>query len=315
MTAPIPVSVIVCTRNEAANLGACLAALRRFDEVWVVDSASTDGTPAIAAAHGRPVMPFSWDGRYPKKKEWSLRNLPLRHPWVLMIDADEVVTPELAEEIGRLMAHGPARPGYYVDGRYVFLGQRLRFGHHNCKLMLFDRRRGHFPPCDDLDAAGGWEVEGHYQPVLDGHAGRLRHPVLHWDRKPLAAWFDRHNRYSDWEAALRASRRMAAMRATEPFRRRWLKALFAAWPCKGLAAFMHTYVWRLGFLDGAPGLHFALARGFYYWQVGLKRRERASAIQGAPRPRPGAAGRIAPCSDSRSAAPPGDPETRGLPPG
>ncbi len=300
----IPVAAIVCTRNEAANLAACLDALNRFDEVWVVDSDSTDGTPAIAAAWGRPVVPFRWNGTYPKKKEWCLRHVALRHPWVLLVDADELVTPALAEEIAAIMARrgssgeGEDRPegpaGYFIEGRYVFLGRRLRFGHHNLKLMLVDRRRARFLACDDLDAPGGWEMEGHYQPVLDGPAGRLCHPVLHWDRKPVAAWFDRHNRYSDWEATLRADGRMARLRASESPRRRRLKALFAAWPCKGVAAFLHGYVWRLGFLDGAAGLHFALARAFYYWQVGVKRRERLSRLPEAPPPPPGTAGRSAP---------------------
>lgn len=272
MSGTIPVAVIVCTRNEAANIGPCLAALARFDQVLVADSDSTDGTAAIARRHGATVVPFRWDGRFPKKKEWCLTHLPLRHDWVLYVDADEVVTPALADEIAALMARGPRHAGYFVEGRYVFLGRVLRFGHRNRKLALVDRRRTRWPRCDDLAVAGGWEVEGHYQPVVAGPVGRLRRPMLHWDRKPLGAWFDRHARYADWEATLRANGALAALAATDTPLRRRLKAAFAACPCKGLAAFLHSYVLRLGVLDGAPGFHFALARGFYYWQVGLRLR-------------------------------------------
>jgi len=279
VTAPIPVSVVVCTRNEAANIGPCLEALARFDQVIVADSDSTDGTADSARAAGATVVPFRWNGRYPKKKEWCLRHLPLRHDWVLYVDADEVVTPALAAEIAALMARGPRHAGYFIDARYVFLGRALRFGQRNRKLALLDRRRAGFPRCDDLGVPGAWEVEGHYQPVVAGPVGRLRQPMLHWDRKPLAAYFDRHNRYADWEATLRAGGGLAAVAATDTPRRRRLKALFDALPCKGLTVFVYGYVLRLGFLDGSAGFHFALARAFYYWQVGLRRRIAATEAQ------------------------------------
>ncbi|HKK22880.1 MAG TPA: glycosyltransferase family 2 protein [Pseudohaliea sp.] len=279
MTAAIPVSAVVCTRNEAANIGPCLEALAPFDQVFVVDSHSTDGTADVARAAGATVVPFRWNGRYPKKKEWCLKSLPLRHDWVLYVDADEVVPPALAAEIAALMARGPRHAGYFVDARYVFLGRPLRFGARNRKLALLDRRRAGFPRCDDLGAPGAWEVEGHYQPVVAGPVGRLRRPMLHWDRKPLAAYFDRHNRYADWEAALRAGGGLAAVAATDTPRRRRLKAVFDALPCKGLAVFLHGYVLRLGILDGSAGFHFALARAFYYWQVGLRRRLAAAEAQ------------------------------------
>ncbi|HYD31494.1 MAG TPA: glycosyltransferase family 2 protein [Azospirillaceae bacterium] len=275
----IPVSVIILTRNEEACLPACLEALAGFAEVFVVDSDSTDATSDIARRHGAVVVPFRWDGRYPKKKQWSLENLPLRRDWVLFIDADEVVTPALAREIAGIMRRGPERAGYFIEGKFVFLGQPLHFGHHNAKLALFDRRRGRFQPAPDLDVAAMWEVEGHYQPMLDGPAGRLKAFLWHHDRKPFAAWLDRHNRYSDWEAALRAEGRMETLICRERGRRRIMKALVARLPFRPLAAFVHSYLWCLGFLDGAAGLHFALARAFYYWQIGVKLRER----RGGPR--------------------------------
>lgn len=272
----IPISVVVMTRDEAVNLAHCLAPLRRFAQVFVVDSASTDGTPDIARAWGATVTPFRWNGRHPKKKQWCLENLPFAHDWVLYVDADERLTPALVDELAGLMARGPACAGYIVAGRPVFLGRRLRFGAGNAKLALLDRRRARFPEVPDLDVAAMWEVEGHYQPLVDGPVGRLRAPLLHTDDKPLAAWFDRHNRYSDWEAALRADGRMAALIALDRPRRRLLKRLLHAMPLRPLAVFLHAYVLKLGFLDGAAGLHHALARAFYYWQIGVKTRQAAS---------------------------------------
>lgn len=270
--AGIPVSVVVMTRNEAANLPVCLAALGRFAEVFVVDSASTDGTAEIARRCGAQVVPFCWNRAYPKKKQWCLDHLPFRHDWVLFVDADELVTPELAEEIGALMVAGPRCAGYFVEGRPVFLGRPLRFGFRNRKLALVDRRRARFDPADDLDVAQMWEVEGHYQPRLDGAAGRLSRHLWHWDRKPLFHWFDRHNRYSDWEAALRGSGTLAVLARHEAVPRRVGKWLLKRVPFRALGVFLYGYVIRLGFLDGRAGLDFAVARAFYYWQVGVKQR-------------------------------------------
>lgn len=295
---PIPVSVVVMTRDNAATLPWCLEALAPFAEVFVVDSDSTDGTADLAAAWGARVVTFRWNGQSPKKKQWCLDTLPFAHRWVLYVDADERLTPELTGEIAALMARGPAHAGYFITGRPVFGGVPLRFGAVNRKLALLDRRRARFPPCPDLDlpglalpglqGSGTGEVEGHYQPVLDGTAGRLRHGLWHGDSLPPALWFARHNRYSDWEAALAAAGRTAALRAGETPGRRRLKRLFAALPLRPLAVFLHGYGLRLGFLDGRAGFDYALARAFYYWQIGVKRRYLAAAlpVRGAAAPLP-----------------------------
>jgi len=269
VTAPLPIEVVVMTRDEAANIGECLASLRGFRRVFVVDSGSADGTAALAAHGGATVVPYRWDGRYPKKKQWCLDNLPFAGDWVLFVDADERVTPALEAALRRAFATPPDCAAFWIEGRYVFLGRRLRFGHRNAKLALLHRRRARFPVQDDLAVGRMWEVEGHYQPKLDGPAGRLGGWLWHDDRKPLFAWFDRHNRYTDWAAAME---RRSGLAAHEAGHRRLAKAVVARLPLRGLLAFLHSYVWRLGLLDGGPGFHFAVARGVYYWQAGLKRR-------------------------------------------
>ncbi|MFD1625031.1 glycosyltransferase family 2 protein [Azospirillum griseum] len=264
--------MVVMTRNEAINLPRCLSVADRFSECFVVDSASTDGTPALARALGARVVPFVWNGRYPKKKQWCLDHLPLSQDWVLFVDADERPTPGLLDELARLFAQGPRHAAYWIDGRPVLHGRPLRFGCWNRKLALLDRRRAVFPVVADLDVATMWEVEGHYQPSVAGSLGRLRHPMDHADGKPLSAWFDRHNRYSDWEAALRADGRMDRLIDGERSGRRWLKRLFQRAPLRPWLAFLHAYLWRLGVLDGRAGLDHALFRAFYYWQIGVKAR-------------------------------------------
>lgn len=269
----IPVSVIVMTKNEERNIAKCLRSVAGFDEVFVVDSASTDKTCEIASAMGASVIPFVWNGKYPKKKQWCLENLPFSHDWVLYVDADEEVLPALTKEIGEIMRHGPVHAGYFVGYDYVFLGRVLRHGHRVYKLVLFDRRHGRFLDYDDLDATNMWEVEGHYQPNISGSTGVLSARMLHDDHDSLYHYFERHNKYSDWEATLRVKNALVNPKEAQPPLRLFLKRLFNRIPFKGVAAFLHSYLFCLGFLDGRAGYQFAMARAFYYWQVGLKCKE------------------------------------------
>jgi len=273
MAEPIPASVIVMTRNEERNLQHCLASVQEFSEVFVVDSASTDRTPEVAREHGATVVPFRWDGGYPKKKQWCLDRLPFSHDWVLYLDADEALTPEASGEISQLLASAPGGCGYFVRSDFVFLGRRLRYGHRTVKLALLDRRRARFEDIDDLDVGTATEVEAHYQPVVSGPTGVLRGRIVHDDRNSLFQYFDRHNRYSDWEATLRSRAVLGRHPESQPGLRSVRKRLFAVLPNRGIVAFVHSYVFRLGFLDGRAGLHYALARAFYYWQIRVKELE------------------------------------------
>jgi glycosyltransferase involved in cell wall biosynthesis len=272
---PIPVSVLVLTKNEEANLSQCLASVSDFSQVIVVDSQSEDRTQEIARERGAEVVDFRWNGRYPKKKQWALDNVPFRHDWVLYLDADEEVTPELLIEIRDLIAGGPRHAGYFVGLDYRFLGRTLQHGQRVHKLILFHRARGHFEERDDLDAENMWEVEGHYQPRIDGSVGRLEGPLIHDDHDTLYHYFERHNRYSDWEAVLR--RKANGGHATHLASRK--KELFNALPFKPFAFFVHSYVIRGGFLDGRAGYHYALAKAFYYWQIRVKELELAESTR------------------------------------
>src|SRR6516165_414370 len=110
----VPVSVIVPVKNEAENLRRCLPALAWADEVFVVDSQSSDQTAQVARSHGAQVVQFHFNGTFPKKKNWALANLPFRNDWVLIVDADEVVVPQLAVEIAHRIAAKEAE-GYYLN--------------------------------------------------------------------------------------------------------------------------------------------------------------------------------------------------------
>jgi len=261
------------TKNEEKNIKKCLRSLTSFEEVFVVDSGSTDNTCEIAEGHGATVVPFSWNGKYPKKKQWCLDNLPFSNDWVLYVDADEELYPETAEEIRSVMEAGGGVAGYFVGYDYAFTGKVLKHGHRVYKLVLFDRRKGRFLDYDDLDAANMWEVEGHYQPSIEGKTAVLKSRMLHNDHEDLYHFFYKLNRYSDWEAVLRVKHMLRDSKQATMKRRGLLQKVGDRMPLKGLAIFLYGYVFRFGFLDGVPGLHYSLALGIYYSMISMKCRE------------------------------------------
>jgi glycosyltransferase involved in cell wall biosynthesis len=264
----IPAAAVIAARNEAPRIAACIAALQVFQEIVVVDSASADGTARIAAACGVRVVPYAWNGAYPKKRQWCLDTLALESDWIFFVDADEIAPPALVREIAALFAAGPPPcAGYFIAGRYVCGGRALRFGLRNNKLALLDRARMRFPEIDDLGLPLG-EIEGHYQPVLkegaSGGTGRLRAPLLHHADCEGSHWEARHLKYAAWEAGMN---RRAAWPADPDPRRERMKRLFRALPRRDLAAFAHSYFLKAGFLDGAAGYRFARSRAAYYRMV------------------------------------------------
>ncbi|MFM6900279.1 MAG: glycosyltransferase family 2 protein, partial [Microcystis panniformis] len=117
----IPVSVLIPAKNEESNLPACLESVARADEVFVVDSQSSDRSIEISTNYGANVVQFYFNGRWQKKKNWSLDNLPFRNQWVLIVDCDERITPELWDEIATVI-QDPDYNGYYLNRRVFFLG-------------------------------------------------------------------------------------------------------------------------------------------------------------------------------------------------
>ena len=276
----IPVSVVLPVHNEARNLPAALASVSWAGQVIVVDSHSGDGTAELARRLGAEVVQFCYSGRGPRKKNWALANLPFRHQWVLLLDADERVTPELRAAIARAVRSEQA-DGYYLDRDLVFLGRSLRCLRPNWNLRLFKHRLGRFEDLGLWHLPGTGDNEVHEHVRLDGRIGFLRPPLLHQDERDIGAWLERHVRYATWEAHL--YRRLKAepllpalpdLLARDPVRRR--RALRRVWvrlPCRPVLRFVVWYVLRRGVLDGRAGLIYCLLMAWYELIIGLRLRE------------------------------------------
>lgn len=275
MSDKIPVSVITISLNEEANIALCLGSLTRFDEVWLVDSNSTDRTREIAESMGAKVVTFDWNRQYPKKKQWAFENLPFANKWVMLVDADEQVPDALAQEIAdRLAADGDRHAGYFLGFHYHFADRLLKHGQRIYKLALMQHAKTRWQTYDDLEVTVLGDNEMHYQPPVDGTTGVLKTPMIHEDQESLYHFFDRHNKYSDWEAVVRHNGSYFRTTDVQPFMRRWLKPLVAKAPFRPLIVFLYSYILRAGFLDGRAGFDFAIGRAFYFWQTDLKLRER-----------------------------------------
>ena len=283
MTDKIPVSVITISLNEEANIALCLESLKRFDEVWLVDSNSTDRTCEIAASMGAKVVPFAWNRQYPKKKQWAFENLPFANKWVFLVDADEQVPDALADEIAATIERdGDRHAGYFVGFHYDFSGRLLKHGQRIYKLAIMQHAKTRWQAYDDLEVTVLGDNEMHYQPPVDGTTAVLQTPMIHEDQETLYHFFDRHNKYSNWETVVRHNGSYFRNEDAQPFLRRYLKPMFARMPFKPLIAFLYSYVLRAGFLDGRAGFDFALFRAFYLWQIDLKMRERIR-LMGPPK--------------------------------
>jgi hypothetical protein len=259
-TGKLPVSVIVAARNEEKNLPRCLQALRNVGEVYVIDSESTDATPKIARSFGAKVVQFRYQGGWPKKRQWAMENLPLAFDWILLVDADEALTPELAEEIRRSIEN-PYFDGYYISLRMYFLGRVLRHGDAGFwKLSLFRRGNGRYEcRLRDQDSSMA-DMEVHEHVVVDGPTERLRNPLIHHNVESLSRYIQKHDEYSNWESRVllqgeqNSSDLPPAFVGTQAQRRRWLKKKLFAVPGSPVLLFFYRYFLRGGFLDGTPGL-------------------------------------------------------------
>jgi glycosyltransferase involved in cell wall biosynthesis len=229
---PEPLSGVIVTFNAASLLEECLSSLAFADEIVVVDSGSTDNTVAIAERRGARVVRQAWLG-YGPQKHFAVAQA--KHDWVLCLDADERVSPELRESIQQTLAHPPLF-AYRMPRRNRFLGRWLRHGegYPDLSLRLFHRQRAR------------WSDDAVHEKVVTAEpVGRLRGDLLHETHQTLADYLAKQNKYTSLQAqALYAQGKRASR----------LKLVFSP-----ILRFVKFYLLRLGFLDGVAGfVHIAI---------------------------------------------------------
>lgn len=276
MAAPAPISVLIPAKNEAANLAACLASVAWCDDVVVVDSGSTDGTPDIARAAGARVVEFKWNGAFPKKKNWALAHVPWKNDWVFIIDADERATPGLQAAMRAALGQ-TQHQGFYVNRRFWFLDGWLNHcGYYpSWNLRFFRHTLGRYEQPAGGAGGGSGDNEVHEHIELPGSAGYLAGEMEHYAFPDIATWVEKHNRYSNWEARLQVEAAGTGAAGLDPglARKRRLRRLAWSLPCRPTLRFLYHYVCRAGFLDGYRGFVFCRLMAGYEFLCAAKARE------------------------------------------
>jgi glycosyltransferase involved in cell wall biosynthesis len=264
----VPISVVVPTKNEAANLERCLNAVDWASELIVVDSQSQDGTVETANRCGARVVQFFYKGGWPKKKGWALENIPFKNDWVLFLDADEVLMNGAREEIAT--AIGGDLKGYWINRQFMFLGKWLKHAYYpNWNLRLFLHRLGRFERLVAGDTASG-DVEIHEHIIVNGQTGKLRTEIQHYAFPSVESFIEKHNRYSNWEARLQTESMSTKLDNKQVSLRRWLKRWSYSFPFRPFLRFWYIYVMQRGFLDGWEGYYFARLHACYEWMSVIK---------------------------------------------
>lgn len=264
----VPISILVPIRNEAGNLPRCLESVAWADEVFVVDSRSTDGSQQIAERHGATVVQFQFNGTWPKKKNWALESLPFKHEWVFILDADEVLPAETEAEFRRIVTDkGHPVAGYWINRRFMFMGKWLQHAYYpNWNLRLFKHRLGRYEKLTDVNTASG-DNEVHEHVIVQGETGHLKSEMDHYAFPSVDVFVEKHNRYSNWEARVALDRFMQgskeSLQSDTVGVRRKLKLLSQRLPFRPLLRFLYVYLWQRGFLDGREGYYFSRLHGFY----------------------------------------------------
>ena len=268
MSTRVPISILLPIKNEAANLPRCLASVAWAAEIFAVDSQSTDQSREIAEGFGAKVIQFNFNGTWPKKKNWALENLPFKHDWVFILDADEVLPPQAEAEFRAIVTDSkPQLAGYWINRRFMFMGKWLRHAYYpNWNLRLFKHKLGRYEKLTDVDTQSG-DNEVHEHVIVLGATGRLVSEMDHYAFPSVEVFVEKHNRYSNWEARVALDqylqREGGNLQMETVGARRKLKQLSQRLPFRGLLRFLYVYIYQCGFLDGREGYYFARLHGFY----------------------------------------------------
>jgi glycosyltransferase involved in cell wall biosynthesis len=258
----LPISVIILTYNEEQNIKDCLLSIYSWtDEIFVVDSGSIDKTLEIAKEFTDKIYQHTFEN-FSQQRNWAQDNLPIKNEWVLHVDADERISPELIFELGKIFSSDINADGFMVPRRTIFRGRWIRHGGHYpvYHLRIFRKNKGR---------SEQRLYDQHY--VVAGKVLRINADIINVINVDLASWKERHRKWANLEAQevlFNKGRIMNIRFIGSPIERRnWLRCkVYYRMPLfvRSFVYFLYRYIIKLGFLDGRKGLVFHFWQGLWY---------------------------------------------------
>lgn len=265
-------SVLILTKNEEHDLGACLNSLKPLDDVHVFDSMSTDNTVSIAKSYGAHVSSRKFDG-YASQRNAALHTLPFKYDWILILDADEVIPKDLYNEIIATLQSVPENvAGFRIQRKDFLFNRWLRYSQISSYYIRLVRK-----------GRASYHREINEVLSVDGDIADLKHSFFHYPfSKGFAHWLNKHNQYSSMEASrwieehndnIQFSVKKALFSKDYSERRYNQKGLFYKIPCRPLIKWCYMVFYRRAFLDGSAGLTYATLQAIYEYFIVLKTSE------------------------------------------
>lgn len=264
----VDLSVIILTNNESKHIGRCIKSLLLItDKIFIIDSFSTDNTVAIAEALGATVIQNTWVS-YAFQFNYGILNNPFQTKWLMRMDADEYITPELAQELNTSLSGTPETiSGLYVKRRVVFMDQWINHGGYYPIWLLRIWRRGK-GVCEEL-----W-MDEHIK-LSSGTTAQLQHDIVDHNLNNLTWWTQKHNNYAIREVIDLLNIKynfgdkptvIPDFWGSQEQRTRYLKIKYANLPLftRPFLYFLFRFVLKGGFLDGKKGLIWHFLQGFWY---------------------------------------------------
>jgi glycosyltransferase involved in cell wall biosynthesis len=276
------IDIFIPTFNESVHIVQAVINARKVGQVYVLDSCSADNTQQLARDAGATVIEHAWEG-YARQKNWGLDHIPWTGEWIFILDADERITPSLAKELEDIAANPHAASGYYVNRLLLFMGRPIRHGglYPSWNLRFFKRGQARY---EDRSV--------HEHMVCDGPTRYLKQEMLHVRCETMTQYIDKHIRYADLESDEWVKLRIGQSHVAQSDKlfsdmlryRQWIRRnVWPRTPFRPMLRFVYMYFFRLGILDGRPGLSLANLMANYEYMISLLYRDKMVRLEEAKR--------------------------------
>lgn len=275
----LDLTIAIPVKNEEQNLDRCIQSIGiDFARcIEIIDSKSTDQTLAIAKKNGLNTINFDWNGSFPKKRNWYLRNHLPKTKWVLFLDADECLTENFKSEV-RTKLNLENKSGYWLNYSIYFMGKQLKGGYPLLKLALFQPAAGEYEKIDE-ERWSKLDMEIHEHPILTGETGKIQSKIDHRDFRGVGHYMAKHIEYADWEAG-RYLKILADVEAVKKWTwKQKLKYSLMGSVWLGPLYFLGSFFFMSGFKDGSRGLAFAILKMSYFCQIYCKIKEQKTIVK------------------------------------